>query len=296
MRDPYKVLGVQRRDDADTIRKAYKRLARKWHPDVNRDPGAEKRFKEVNAAYDVLGDEAKRTLWDEFGEASTRPGFDATRARGFGGGRGGGMDFGVDMDDFLGSIFGGGGRTHRGPRRGADQTLDLTVDFLTAVRGADRSVTIRRQDGGTETLKVPIPAGADDGGKVRLKGQGMPPRGGGPCGDLIVRLRIAAHPHLTRDGDNLHLEVPITVLEALKGATINVPTPTGPIKLTVPAGVTSGKRLRVRGRGVQRRGRPGDLYVVLRPQVPQSDDPEVIAAAERIERAYPTDPRAALKL
>lgn len=298
MRDPYTVLGVDRRDDAETIRKAYKRLARKWHPDVNKEPGAEQRFKEINAAYDVVGDEEKRRLYDEFGEASTRPGFDADRARMFRGRGGGaaGFDFGgTDVDDLLGSIFGSGG-FERGPRRGADQSLELTVDFLTTVRGGERSITIRRPDGRTETLTVPIPAGATHGGKVRLKGQGLPPRGGGPCGDLVVRLNVPDHPLLKRDGDDLEIDVPVTVLEALRGGTITVPTPTGDIKLTVPPGVSSGTRLRVKGRGVQRRGRPGDLYVVLRPAVPRTEDPEVLAAAERIELAYPGDPRADIKI
>lgn len=295
MRDPYRVLGVDRRADADTIRKAYRKLARQWHPDINREPGAEDRFKEINSAYEILGDVEKRRMWDRFGEASTRPGFDASRARGWQGSPGqGGFSGEVDFEDLLGSFFGGG--FERGPRRGSDQQLDLTVDFLTTVRGGERSVTIRRPDGRRETLDVPIPAGATDGGKVRLKGQGLPPRGGGPCGDLVVRLRVTEHPLLRRIDDDLELEVPITVLEALRGGTITVPTPTGDIRLTLPAGVRSGTRMRVRGRGVQRRGGAGDLYVVIRPTVPASTDPEVLAAAERIELAYATDPRADLKL
>ena len=240
MRDPYTVLGVDRRDDTDSIRKAYKRLARKWHPDINKDPGAEERFKEINSAYDVVGDEEKRKLWDEYGEASTRPGFDAERARMFRG-RGGPAGFdhgGMDVDDLLSSIF-SSGNYERGPRRGADQQLDLTVDFLMTVLGGERSITIRRPDGRSETLSVPIPAGANNGGKVRLKGQGLPPRGGGPCGDLVLRLKVADHPRLKRDGDDLELEVPVTVLEAMRGGTITVPTPTGDIKLTVPAGLPS---------------------------------------------------------
>ena len=298
MHDPYAVLGVDRRADADTIRKAYRKLARTWHPDVNKSSGAPERFKEINAAYDIVGDAEKRKLWDEFGEVSTRPGFDAAKARSFRGRRGSaGFDFGSgggDVDDLLSSIFGGG--FDRGPRRGSDQQVELTVDFLTSIRGGDRSITIRRPDGRRESLTVPIPAGASDGGKVRLKGQGLPPRGGGPCGDLIVRLRIADHPVLKRVEDDLELEVPITVLEALRGSLITIPTPTGDIRLNVPAGVRGGTRLRVRGRGVQRKDRPGDLFVVLRPTLPVSDDPEVIAAAERIEQAYVTDPRAKLKI
>lgn len=298
MRDPYRVLGVERSADADTIRKAYRKLARRWHPDVNRDAGASERFKEINAAYDVVGDADKRQLFDEFGEASTRPGFDAGRARAFRGARGGRAGFdvnGMDVDDLLGSIFGGAG-FDRGPRRGADQQVELAIDMITVVRGGERAITIRRPDGRRETLNVPIPAGAKDGGKVRLRGQGLPPRGGGPCGDLLVRLKVVPHHLLKRLGDDLEIEVPITVLEALRGATINVPTPTGDIRLTVPAGVRSGARLRVKGRGVQRRGKPGDLFVILRPTVPDTDDPEVIAAAERIEHGYATDPRAELKL
>ena len=300
MRDPYSVLGVDRRADNDTIRKAYRKLARQWHPDVNHADGAAERFKEINAAYDIVGDADKRRMWDEFGEASTRPGFDPKRARAFRGaasGRGSTFDFGgVDVDDLLSSIFGGGSGFERGPRRGADQQVDLNVDFLLTVCGGERRITIRRPDGRTEALTVPIPAGAKDGGKVRLRGQGLPPRGGGPCGDLIVRLKVADHPFLTRNDDDLELEVPITVLEALRGATITVPTPTGDIRLTVPAGVASGTRLRIKGRGVQRSAGAGDLYVTLRPTVPSSDDPEVLRAAERIEAAYPTDPRADLKL
>ncbi|MBX2798792.1 MAG: DnaJ domain-containing protein [Myxococcales bacterium] len=297
MRDPYRVLGVDRSADTDTIRKAYRKLARQWHPDVNHDAGASERFKEVNAAYDVIGDEEKRRLYDEFGEASTRPGFDAARARAWGGrgGRSAPFGGGVDVDDLIGSIFGGGG-FERGPRRGADQQLELTVDLITVVLGGERTITIRRPDGARDTLDVPIPAGAKNGGKVRLKGQGLPPRGGGPCGDLVVRIKVAPHPVLQRDGDHLEIEVPITILEALRGGTITVPTPMGDIRLTVPAGVKSGARLRVKGRGIQRKGAPGDLFVILRPTVPESTDPEVLAAAERIERAYDTDPRATLKI
>ncbi len=301
MRDPYQVLGVDRKADADTIRKAYRRLARQWHPDVNDSPEAAERFKEINAANDVLSDDTKRRLWDEFGEVSTRPGFDPSRARQWSRARGGFDGGPIDLDDLLGSIFGGGGGGaaagfDRGPRRGPDQRIDIQIDFMLTVTGGERPVLVRRPDGEVQTLTVPIPAGANDGGKVRLRGQGLPPRGGGPSGDLIVRLTVSPHSHLVRKGDDLELEVPITVLEAIRGGAITVPTPTGDIRLTVPAGATNGMRLRVKGRGVQRKGRPGDLYVVLRPTVPESEDPEVLAAAERIERAYPTDPRSTIRM
>ncbi|MCB9696104.1 MAG: DnaJ domain-containing protein [Alphaproteobacteria bacterium] len=301
MRDPYAVLGVDRRADTDTIRKRYRKLAKEYHPDLNKDPKAEERFKEINAAYDIVGDEDKRKAWDEFGEASTRPGFNAEQARawrstggGFGFGGGGPGAGGVDVEDLLGSLFGGGGGG-RG-RRGQDQQVEIRVDFMTTVLGGERQVSLRRPDGTTEPVRVPIPAGARDGGKVRLKGQGLPPRGGGPCGDLIVILDVPDHPLLRREGDDLEMDVPITVLEALQGAAVTVPTPTGDVKVTVPAGARSGARLRIKGRGVQKRGTPGDLYLVLRPTVPPSTDPEVIAAAERMEAAYTEDIRGALKL
>jgi len=291
MRDPYSVLGVPKNADQDTIRKAYKKLARKWHPDVNKAAGAEDRFKEVNAAYDILGDDEKRKNFDRFGEASTRAGFDPRAAGGFG------FDFGggVDVDDLLGSLFGSGGRS-RGPRRGRDQSIHLDVDLMSVVKGANQSVHLRRPDGRSERLDVPIPAGAKDGGRVRLKGQGLPPRGGGPCGDLLVTLRVQPHPHLRRSEDDLEMDVPITILEALKGGSITVPTPTGDIKLKVPAGARSGTRMRIKGRGVQRRGRPGDLYLVLRPEVPQASTAALVEAAEAFEEAYDTPVREGLTL
>jgi len=305
MTDPYATLGVDKTADANAIRKAYRKLARRYHPDVNKDPKAEERFKEINAANEVLSDPERRKLWDEFGELSTRPGFDAAQARAFRSGgmpRGGGAqwDFGnfagsdVDMEDLLGGMFGRGGY-ERMPRRGADQQVGIAIDFLTAVLGGERTITIRRPDGTTQTLKVPLPAGAKDGGKVRLKGQGMPSRSGGPAGDLLVVLEIAEHPLLRRDGDDLEMHLPVTVLEALKGATITVPTPTGDVKVTVPAGVAAGKRLRLKGRGVQKK-HPGDLYLVIEIVVPQTADPDALDAAKRLDEFYDSDVRADLEL
>ena len=301
MANYYQQLGVKRTDDAETIRKAYKKLARKYHPDVSKQANAEERFKEINAAYDVVGDDKKRKLYDEFGEASLRAGFNPDQARAFsgGGGRpfggGGGFNFngGADMDDLLGSMFGGG--VDRGPRRGPDQQTEITVDFMTVVQGGEHTIQIRRPDGRAETLVIPVPAGAKDGGRVRLKGQGLPPRGGGPCGDLLVNIKVRAHPHLRRTGNDLEMEVPITVHEAIAGASVTVPTPTGDVKVTVPPGARSGARMRIRNRGIQTRT-PGHLYLILRPMVPQSDDPEIIAAAQRLDEAYAVPVRADLKL
>jgi len=309
MKDPYAVLGVPRSADAKTIKKAYKDLAKKYHPDRNKGEEAEARFKEVNAAHHVLGDEKRKKLFDTYGEAALRAGFDEERARAFQGGGGfsgfGGGGFGGfggpgggDVDDLLSALFGSGaaGGFRGRPRKGQDQTVEFGVDFMSTVVGTKSQITIRRPDGQVESLTLPIPAGAKHGGKVRLRGQGLPPRGGGPCGDLLVRLRVAGHPVLRRTGDDLELDLPLTVLEAIQGASITVPTPTGEVKLKVPPGARSGTRLRIKGRGVQRRGNPGDLYVVLRPQVPSSDDPEVVAAAERLEAAYEGDIRADVRL
>jgi DnaJ-class molecular chaperone len=310
MADPYTVLGVERGADADAIRKAYRKLARKYHPDVNKDPAAAEKFKEVNAANEILSDPEKRKNYDEFGDVSTRPGFDADRARAFRGGRGapgGGVqwDFGgggnggvdVDMEDLLGSMFGGGGMGFdRRPRKGQDQQIAVSIDLLTAIRGGERHLTLQRPDGTTDSIRVPIPAGAKDGGKVRLKGQGGASRTGGPPGDLLVLLEVLPHPLLRRDGDDLEMDLPVTVLEAIQGASLTVPTPTGDVRVTVPAGVGSGRRMRLKGRGVQRKGRPGDLYLVVRPVVPVASDEETIEAAKVIEEAYEGDVRAGLRL
>jgi DnaJ-class molecular chaperone len=308
MRNPYDVLGVPSDADQDTIRKAYKKLARKYHPDVNKAANAELQFKEVNAAYDVLGDADKRKLFDEFGEASTRPGFDAERMRAWGRGGGGpggfpgggqGFDFGdgSNMDDILGSIFGGErGFTGRRARRGRDQQATMNVDPMMAILGGETQISMPRPDGSVDALTVRIPPGVKDGGALRLRGQGLPPPGGGPCGDLHIRLRVPEHPVLRRNDDDLEMDVPLTVLEAIRGGSITVPTPTGEVKITVPPGSPSGRRLRLRGKGVQRAGQPGDLYLVLRPTVPASADPSVLEAAEQIEKAYPADVRAGLVL
>ncbi|NCG18629.1 MAG: DnaJ domain-containing protein [Rhodobacterales bacterium] len=298
MSNPYRALGVDKQADKATIRKAYKKLARKFHPDVNKDAGAEDRFKDINAAYDVLGDDKKRKLFDEFGEASTRPGFDANQARSFRG-RGSGMPFnagGGGVEDLLGSLFGAGFGGQQRQRRGQDQQTLISIPFMTIVLGGEQEVTLRQPNGELETVRIPIPAGANHGGKVRLRGRGLPPRGGGPCGDLIVELNVDNHPHLRRSGNDLELDVPITVLEAIQGASITVPTPLGDVKVTVPPWVKSGARLRLKNRGVQKKSAPGHLYLILRPMVPQSDTDEVLAAAQVLENAYESPIREGFKL
>ncbi|MEZ4322389.1 MAG: DnaJ C-terminal domain-containing protein [Myxococcota bacterium] len=301
MTDPYRALGVQRGADADTIRKAFKKLAKKYHPDVSKEPGAEERFKEINSAYAILGDADKRKAWDEFGEASTKPGFDADKARQWrtmGGGAGGGMPFdfgGGDMDDLLQSIFRGGVGSDVRERRGADLKASLTIDFMTAVRGGEREISVPQPDGRSERLTVRIPPGVADGGRLKLRGQGLPPRGGGACGDLNLELTVQPHPVLTRNGDDLEMELPVTIYEAMAGAVVTVPTPTGDVKVNVPAGARPGQRLRIKGRGIQKRV-PGHLYLVIQPTPPPGDDPDVLQAARRLEEAYVGDLRGRLKI
>jgi curved DNA-binding protein len=279
MRNPYTVLGLPRDADADAIRKAFRKLARTYHPDVNQTPGAEERFKEVNAAHEVLGDPKKRKMYDRFGEAATKPGFQPGGPRW----QAPGSTGGASVEDLLGSLFGGG--FQRPNTRGADQSVELPVPYMTTILGGEQTIHLRRQDGRVDTLPVPIPAGAKDGGRIRLRGQGPAPRGGGPCGDVLVRLQVPDHPVLRRHGDDLEMDLPVTVLEALQGATITVPTPTGEVRLNVPPGARNGTRLRLKRRGVQRKRAPGHLYLVVRPEVPNTATEALIEAATALHEA-----------
>lgn len=329
MRDPYAQLGVPRTAGQDQIRKAYKDLAKRYHPDRNQDDEAAlDRFKQVNAAYDVLKDPEKRSLFDEFGEASLKPGFDAARARawksaggGFRGGFPGGGGRG-NMEDILGSMFGGGGFGRgfgggagpggRGPagfggamrRRGRDIEVELCVDLGAILRGEKVDVSygrpVHHADGSVsravERLKVRIPPSVEEGGTVRLRGKGGPGRNGGPAGDLLLTVKFAAHPYLRRDGPDLYMEVPLTVHEALAGARVEVPTPDGSVKVRIPAGTISGRKLRLKGKGVPVRDGAGDLYLVLRPTPPETDDPAALEAAESLNAFYGGSVRADLRI
>ena len=302
MANPYEVLGVSQTADPDTIKREYKRLARQYHPDRNTAPGAEVTFKEINAAYDILGDAKKRALYDEFGEVAFRPGFDEEQARYWSSGNGSRRagsnpyDFGhgFSMDDILGSLFGDDARARNAGRKGRDQAVNVQISPIIAIRGGNTTVTVRRPTGKSDTVHVTIPPGARDGSKITLAGQGLPPQGGGPCGDLELRLRIPVHPIFRRDEDDLEVDVPITVLEALQGAKVIVPTPTGNVRVPIPAGCKPGQRLRLRGRGVQRPANPGDLYLVLTPTLPETNSPAALEAAQALEQAYVGDVRANL--
>jgi curved DNA-binding protein len=328
--DFYSVLGVPRSADAPTIKKAYRKLAKDLHPDKN--PGnavAETKFKAVNRAFDTLSNDKKRALYDEFGEEGLREGFDADKVRAYkrwssaqgpggapGGGGGfrssGGNPFGgggqVNLEDLFGGqaggnseIFGdlfGRGRRQRGPQKGQDLESRVSIDFVSAIKGASLELrpTGSAAASGGDPLTVRIPPGASDGSRVRIAGQGAPSSSGGPPGDLLLDITVEPHPFFKREGDDLHLDVPLTVNEAYRGAKVKVPTPDGEITLKVAPHTQSGGVARVRGKGVTRKGKPpGDLYVHYLVRVPLAESPELDALLEKVATFQPEDPRAALR-
>jgi DnaJ-class molecular chaperone len=313
--DYYATLGVARGASAEDIRKAYRQLARKCHPDLNPDdPKAKEKFQQVQTAFDVLNDPKKRELYDRYGaayeSAGARPGggprpWPGGGAEGveinfedlFGGGGSGGAF--ADLFKQFGNRGRGGGRRTSAPSRGADLEHELTVPLASAVLGGEAQISVRRADASVETLRVKIPAGIDDGKKIRLRGQGEPGPSGGPAGDIIIKINVAPHPHFRRTGKRLDVTAPITLLEALRGAKIDLPTPHGVITLTVPPGSSSGTKLRVKGHGVKSgEGPPGDLFAELQIVLPKNlsaDDRETLtAAAEETLAKYSDNPRAEL--
>ena len=268
MRDPYEVLGCSRQAGDEDIKRAYRRLAKDLHPDRNRgDAAAERRFKEIGAAYAVLGDPGRRARFDRGeidAEGNERAPF------GFGGG-----GAGLDPYDIFADLFSGfGGHSRgRGARRGGDTVHRVTVPFVDAVEGG----TTRLQLGSGQIVDVRIPAGTRDGARLRLPGKGDAGRMGGAPGDVHVEFRVAAHPHFVREGDDIRLELPITLAEAVRGAKVTVPTVTGPVAIRVPPMTSSGTRLRLRGKGGpdQRTGRRGDQIVRLMIVLPKRADPEL---------------------
>lgn len=373
MKDPYSALGVQKGASADEIKKAYRRLAKKLHPDMNPgDKKAEERFKEVSSAFEIVGDAKKRALWDEFGEISTRPGFDESKAREFqrqaqaaGAERFSGFQprsGNFDADD-LSSMFGdifsrqqAGRRARAEPAPGDDAEAAIEVDLRDAVLGAERDIGVTRpakcpeckgsgarpgtkpapcpQCGGsgqvraggffsapcprclgegtirdpcprcagtgtvseTVRLKVRIPPGVETGSRVRLPRQGGPGERGGEPGDLYLRITVRPHPTVRVEGRDLLLEIPITPAEALAGAEVTAPTFEGPVRLKIPPGSQSGRKLRLRGRGLPAlkggaTGAPrGDLYAVLQVVLPP-DGPEAREAAAALQRLFKSDVR-----
>jgi curved DNA-binding protein len=294
--DLYQVLGLTREATPDQIKKAFRKLAKEHHPDRNPgDPKAQQRFVEVSRAFEVLSDPDKRAAYDEFGPASLESGFDAERARAFSArpGRGGIVDGAFDMEDLLGELFGraqgratgfpggfgGFEGAARQQRRGQHLVrARLIIDFRTAALGGERELQF--EDG--QTQKVRIPPGVRDGETLRLSGQAP----GGA--DLGLTLEVEPDPVFRREGEDLYLQLPVTVPEAVRGARIPVPTLQGQVELKIPAGTQTGRKLRLRGKGVRRRDQTGDLYVEVMVVVPSQADEDALRA---LERSYPRDVR-----
>jgi DnaJ-class molecular chaperone len=339
-RDYYEVLGISKSANADEIKKAHRKLARKFHPDVNKnDPGAEGKFKEVQEAYDVLSDEKKRRSYDEHGHAGVDSAAAAAAAaaaaqagRGTGGFRyapqtpgGGTVDFGqVDLNDLFenfmgGSRRGGGGGGGKRSRRsapagnpfggmggmsgmdggggadvgsaGADITYPVNITFEQAIRGTTVEVRLRSPDGGMdETISVKVPPGVQEGSKVRARGKGQP--GEASRGDLIIVTHVQPHAYFKREGADILLDLPISASEAVNGATISVPTMDGRVEIRVPPGIGSGKRLRIKDRGVEQKGgERGHQYCRILIQLPPELTPEEKEQLAAMDKAHSFAPR-----
>ena len=299
-RDYYEVLGVDKNASEDEIKRAYKKLARKYHPDMNPgDKEAEEKFKEINEANEVLSDPEKKASYDQFGFAGTDPNYGA----GQGGGFGGGFDFG-DLGDIFGSFFGGGfgGQQQRrnGPQRGESIRVSVSLSFTEAAFGCEKELTVERMEQCTtckgsgcapgttpevcpdchgggftrkrKTIKVSIPAGIDHGQTISLRGQGHAGKNGGPAGDLLVTVMVQPHDVFRRDGTAVFCEAPITFTQAVLGAELEIPTIDGKVKYTIPEGTQTGTVFRLKGKGIpvlNGRGR-GDQYVTVTIETPRN--------------------------
>jgi len=372
--DFYKTLGVSKDTSEEKIKKAYRKLARKWHPDIN--PGnkeAEKKFKEISEAYDCIGNKEKKALYDEFGAAGLQAGFDPKKARqysqwdGFRQSeqRGNSEGFGrhQSYEDIFGDIFGSGTGSpgFQSSARGRDLQHDMTIDLVSALRGFETELSMQKakscdlcggsgndpnttlstcaycggsgrlnvaegpmhftkpcphchghgqtgkpctacggsgQVQGTEKIRVVVPKGVKEGSKVRISGKGEPGSSGGQPGDLYLIIHLKPHPYLKRTGDDLYMDVPVTVREAMAGGSIDIPTVDGPVKLKVPSGSQTGKVLRLKGKGAThlKTKTRGNLMVKLVVKVPQTEDPEILAAVQKMDGMYKEDVRGAIRI
>ncbi len=318
--DYYKTLGVARDASPADIQKAYRKLARKHHPDLNPDDKTAKtKFQEVQRAFDVLNDPSKRELYDRYGSSFESMGAGGGPHGGggrttWGAGPSGGEEvdfsqlfgerFGSDPSGGFGDIFNqfrrAGGRQKReagpqSPRRGSDLATELEIPFTTAVLGGQAQISVQRQDGHMETLNVKIPPGIDEGKRIRLRGQGEAVAGGTP-GDILLTIHVAPHPWFTRHGKDLEVRLPVTLAEAALGSKVDVPTPRGTITLRIPPGTSSGKRLRIKGHGVAgRNGEAGDLFAEAQIVLPAKLDDEAVELVkkldEHVQAVQPQDPR-----
>ncbi len=314
-RDYYEVLGVDRNADSDDIKKAFRKLARKYHPDVSHDPGSEEKFKEVNEAYEVLGDPEKRKAYDALG-ANWKHGSDFTPpphwpgSGGYYSGTEGDFHFdgSTGFSDFFESLFGrratgdpfgrfpgfgGGPRRSRGPERGEDIETDILVSLEEVLHGGERQIRIRKPDGATDsTIRVRVPRGVAEGQLIRCAGRGGEGWNGGESGDLFLRVRYERHPIYRVEGPNLYRELEIRPWQCFLGARPVIPTLHGKIRVTVPPKSQPGDTLRVRGRGLPSiEGDSGDLFIELKVVMPESADDTQAEAWRRLAESYDTNPR-----
>lgn len=330
MKDYYQILGVPRSASDDEIKKSYRRLAKQYHPDVNKgSKAAEEKFKDISEAYNVLSDEKQRKQYDMFGQAG--PGFDPSQWAGQGGGAGGagawssndgvhytytsdGGNFG-DVGDIFSDLFGlGGFRRGQGGARGrarpqwspgneesyarnvpvdgTDASATVEIEFMEALHGSQQTLSIQRA-GKTEKIQVKIPAGVDNGSRVRIAGKGNPGQNGGKNGDLYLLIQVKPHPEFWREGADIYIDVPITIYTASLGGSIEVPTITGTAKMKVPAATHSGQRFRLPGKGAPILGKKGtgDQYAVIQIAPPTHLDSQVKTALEGLAQSHPYTPK-----
>jgi molecular chaperone DnaJ len=301
--DYYAELGVSKTASKEEISKAFKKLARQYHPDVN--PGnseAEEKFKKISEAYQVLSDEKKRKEYDRFGGS----GFGGFDPGGFGGDGGYNVRYstgGINMDDLgdiFGDIFGGAsgggfgfksarssGRGYQSPKKGQDLFFSISLDFLDAVNGAEKK--IRLSNG--SVIKVKIPAGVHEGGKIRIPGKGEPGIMGGAPGDLLIEPSIKSHPYFRRKDNDIEMDLPITLTEAIEGAKVKVPTIHGDVDLKIPANSQSGKRMRLKEKGIIKKNAKGDHYIILQVIIPQNLDRKSRKELLELLKDKESDPR-----
>ncbi|MBT8446479.1 MAG: DnaJ domain-containing protein [Gammaproteobacteria bacterium] len=312
-RDYYEIMGVARDATQDEIKRAYRKLARKYHPDVSKEADAEARFKEVGEAYEVLKDPEKRAAYDQLGAdwksgQDFRPPPDWDQGFEFHGGGFSGADA-AGFSDFFETLFGrgavgadfGGAQAGGFHAHGGDAHARVLIDLEDAYQGATRALTLKHTELGADgrpqvrerTLNVRIPRGVRQGQQIRLAGQGDPGIGQGRAGDLYLEVAFRPHAHYHVEGADVFLDLPIAPWEAALGATVKVPTPTGAVDLKIPPGSAGGRKLRLKGRGIPARA-PGDLYVVLQVALPPADSAAGQAAYRDFEQAQAFNPRAHL--
>ncbi len=312
-KDYYQTLGVNRDAKPEEIKRAYRKLARKYHPDVSSEPDAEAQFKEIGEAYEVLRDEKKRAAYDNLG-MNWRAGEEFTPPPGWEPGPGFGAGFssaGFDFSDFFEELFGGGrGQRHggfegfdpfsghrharaRAGTRGRDESVRVRIPLNDAYHGTERSLEIEESSGRRRKLKVKIPAGVTSGQRIRLSGQGAQGTNGGRAGDMYLEVELEPHPVYRVDGRDIHMDLPITPWEAALGATVKVPTLGGKFDLKIPPGSQSGRQMRVRGKGLGQKDK-GDLYVRLQIVTPKADSAAAKSLYEKMAKELAFNPRSRL--